>query len=146
MTASWPPFITVGKPFTLQLRASNATQHVLDLSLRLGDTTGFMLAGTPKSLPPLAEMLSAVSSPLLTSQPGVRSFAVDCNRNTADLAWHYKAQMELCWHQGLPWLQGQGQAWWLRSALLQHSVNRACGFFMEASSCQIFPLQCLTHV
>ena len=55
VTASWPPFITVGKPFTLQLRASNATQHVLDLSLRLGDTTGFMLAGAPKSLPTLAE-------------------------------------------------------------------------------------------
>ena len=51
---SWPPFITVGKPFTLQLRASNATQHVLDLSLRLGDTTGFMLAGGLGSLPSLA--------------------------------------------------------------------------------------------
>ena len=42
---SWPPFITVGKPFALQLRASNATQHVLDLNVRLGDTTGFMVAG-----------------------------------------------------------------------------------------------------
>ena len=55
VTASWPPFITVGKPFTLQLRASNATQHVLDLSLRLGDTTGFMLAGALESLPTCAE-------------------------------------------------------------------------------------------
>ncbi len=51
MNADWPPFITVGKPFALQLRASNATQHAVDLSLRLGDTTGFMVAGTcPNSL------------------------------------------------------------------------------------------------
>ena len=95
VTASWPPFITVGKPFALQLRASNATQHVLDLSLRLGDTTGFMLAGAPKSLPPHAEVLSVMSSSLLTSQPGVRRFAVDCNCSIAELAWHYKAQSEL---------------------------------------------------
>ena len=50
---SWPPFITVGKPFKLQLTASNATQHVLDLSLRLGDTTGYMLAGAPRPSPAL---------------------------------------------------------------------------------------------
>ena len=43
--SSWPPFITVGKPFALQLKASNSTQHVLDLGVRLGDTAGFMVAG-----------------------------------------------------------------------------------------------------
>lgn len=47
---SWPPFITVGQPFALQLRARNATQHVLDLSVRLGDTTGFMVAGGHRTM------------------------------------------------------------------------------------------------
>ena len=42
---NWPPFITVGEPFAVQLKASNSTQHVLDLGVRLGDTAGFMVAG-----------------------------------------------------------------------------------------------------
>lgn len=45
VNGSWPPFITVGEPFAVHLKAGNATQHVLDLSVRLGDTTGFMVAG-----------------------------------------------------------------------------------------------------
>ena len=49
ITGDWPPSVTAGTPFALQLLALNNTGHVMDLDIRLGDTAGFVLTGASQS-------------------------------------------------------------------------------------------------
>ncbi len=42
-----PPAVVAGVQFELRLRLQNRTHHLVELGIRLGDTSGFVLAGAP---------------------------------------------------------------------------------------------------
>ncbi|KAK9904998.1 hypothetical protein WJX75_007420 [Coccomyxa subellipsoidea] len=44
--AEWPQAVTGGVPFELQIQLGNRTHHLVDMGVRLGDTSGFVLSGT----------------------------------------------------------------------------------------------------
>ena len=48
---AWVPGVQVGAPFQVSLRLRNRTHRLQALTLRLGDTTGFVLAGAWASRP-----------------------------------------------------------------------------------------------
>ena len=43
--AEWPHAVTAGVPFELTVQLRNRTHHLVDLGVRLGDTSGFVLSG-----------------------------------------------------------------------------------------------------
>jgi hypothetical protein len=43
--AEWPQAVTGGVPFELQIQLGNRTHHLVDMGVRLGDTSGFVLSG-----------------------------------------------------------------------------------------------------
>lgn len=57
-TVDWdPPAVVAGAQFELRLRLRNRTHHLVELGIRLGDTSGFVLAG--------AQLINSLIDPLI---------------------------------------------------------------------------------